>query len=913
MHKLYNLIVPFLIVFFCASIISAQNKYTTGSSPVSNASILQTKNKTKSPEMRKIEKKKNSEHSVVSKKPVRKILDMPSSGGPDPMGYTFKDSRAPGGPVYNWIEISPLEGGTGTAISYLDNEDDEIYFPLNIPFPFSFYGIKYKGIGVSSNGMIAFNPYAYEYINKNLPTSASNANTGAFIAAFWDDLELFAGEHVYYLLQSDKVIIEYYNVEHYDGSDPVAFEVILYNNGNILFQYKNMNFDSESWDFGESATVGIQGSPDVALQYSYDAPAITNNLAVEFYAPVFNLSAGSGGVLAITDGSISLIDASTNTAYGPFLSGQLGGTGEGSGVNLGCVITPDGRTAVISSFDDHVLYFIDLSNPTNPVLLGSTPVDFRPEDMDVTPDGKFVLVTDGGAANKIVCVNVSTRSVAQDLNLDNGAQAVAISSDGQTVLAADYDRMKVLVFLLNPATGILSLQNTINLSTNPINITISPDGKTAVAVSEGGSKILTINSPGNVSLVGDLPDDPGNLQSCVFNNDGSKAYFLQYGEGESVFIYNVSSSGVFSYSGTEIPLFYSVGSSFYGINQIALDASGQYLFVNNYANPGAVEEIDLNSAHGHRFLKISMIDIAGHYYIPTDPKTAGLYASKNLFGNPLKVLSPNGGEIWQTASSHNITWQSTGVNNVNVELTTNGGGSWQQIANNVPAAGGSYNWIIGPYPYSTQCKVRVSDASNPQNNDVSDGFFTIMQASNPFINGLTLLSPNGGENWRGGSTQYIVFRKNLFFPSVKLEYTTDGGSTWNPILQYPLSGLTYYPWKVPLVNSSQCKVRVSNWNNPGMNVVSINNFTITTPTGAVNYPNPFNPTTTIQFTLLTKSHVVLKIYNSLGQQVAELANGEMQEGIHEVRFDASNLPSGVYYYEVNTGVNREIQKMLYLK
>ncbi|MBI1804185.1 MAG: T9SS type A sorting domain-containing protein [Ignavibacteriae bacterium] len=66
-----------------------------------------------------------------------------------------------------------------------------------------------------------------------------------------------------------------------------------------------------------------------------------------------------------------------------------------------------------------------------------------------------------------------------------------------------------------------------------------------------------------------------------------------------------------------------------------------------------------------------------------------------------------------------------------------------------------------------------------------------------------------------------------------------------------------------------------------------------------NYPNPFNPTTTIEFNLPKNALVTLKVYNTLGQEVATLIHNEvMDEGNQEVEFDASTLSSGVYYYKI---------------
>ena len=76
-----------------------------------------------------------------------------------------------------------------------------------------------------------------------------------------------------------------------------------------------------------------------------------------------------------------------------------------------------------------------------------------------------------------------------------------------------------------------------------------------------------------------------------------------------------------------------------------------------------------------------------------------------------------------------------------------------------------------------------------------------------------------------------------------------------------------------------------------------------------NFPNPFNPKTTIEFTLRKNAHVVLSIYNVLGQKVVELMNEAKPAGVYQVDFDASNLPSGIYFYELKVGDMSLVKKM----
>jgi hypothetical protein len=80
-----------------------------------------------------------------------------------------------------------------------------------------------------------------------------------------------------------------------------------------------------------------------------------------------------------------------------------------------------------------------------------------------------------------------------------------------------------------------------------------------------------------------------------------------------------------------------------------------------------------------------------------------------------------------------------------------------------------------------------------------------------------------------------------------------------------------------------------------------------------NYPNPFNPTTTIRYALPRRSFVTLAVFNTLGQQVAMLVNGEVEAGYHEARFDARGLASGVYFYRLTAGGYSQIRKLCIVK
>jgi len=80
-----------------------------------------------------------------------------------------------------------------------------------------------------------------------------------------------------------------------------------------------------------------------------------------------------------------------------------------------------------------------------------------------------------------------------------------------------------------------------------------------------------------------------------------------------------------------------------------------------------------------------------------------------------------------------------------------------------------------------------------------------------------------------------------------------------------------------------------------------------------NYPNPFNPSTTIEYALPVRSFIKINVYNILGVKVASLVKGYKSAGIHSVTFDAKNLSSGLYFYELRSNNLIKTRKMLLLK
>jgi len=667
-------------------------------------------------------------------------------------------------------------------------------------------------------------------------------------------------------------------------------------------------------------------------------------------------------------GAISVIDAATGTVYGPFFKfDQL----------FDVVVTPDNSTAIVSCFVESTLYFIDLSNPKNLTLIGSVEINYFAEDLDVTPDGKYLLVTDGGFTPRVTSIDIQTRTIVDEytmgtyLGLDEYedelwdiyayANSIAISADGRTVLAADYFEGQIAVLLLNPATGKLSYVGNVPVHIHPVNVSISPDGKTAIAVgypreitpadvndnslaktdetefSSGFPEILNISAPGVVSYVGEVPvefspitdeiwiSNYGNNtfgQSVVFSPDGKKAYVKSQLD---IFALNVVSPGVVT-AGNTISVGPLVGgtSGLFGVDVLDIDMNGRCLYFSNHTISDGVEQVGIIDLSTNT-LAGDVAPFAGEdkEYIPV--------GIKFFTTQPIMVKYPNGGEILPVGSAANIRWSanlgavgsssiksSSSPNYVRIEFSTNGGSTWNTIRARYNASSGIYPWTVPNTP-SSHCLVRVSKFGNPGINDVSNNKFAIGTNNNE--GAVTV--------WPGDANNDGIVDQNDF-NAIKQYENRVGTPRANASLDW--FGQEVTPWIPVAATYADCNgdgkinsddfyvVLNANWGKTHGGLAKASEIVVTDYKLLQNYPNPFNPTTILQFELPEDSRVDLRIYNMLGEEVANLTdNEEFGYGVHQMEWNPSNLSSGVYIYRMNAKSIESgktftmIKKMQYLR
>jgi len=174
----------------------------------------------------------------------------------------------------------------------------------------------------------------------------------------------------------------------------------------------------------------------------------------------------------------------------------------------------------------------------------------------------------------------------------------------------------------------------------------------------------------------------------------------------------------------------------------------------------------------------------------------------------------------------NITWTRQQTTLVNLHYSTDDGITWSSLAQNLNT--NTYAWTL-PDSCSSRCRIRVSSASNTTVSDVSDNCFSIGK--------IRLLSPTGGELITGdySSTSFCQIRWNSFnVTSVKLEYSSNNGSTWTTITAGTDASVGIYSWAVPSTVSSQYRVRISDTSNPLVSDTNATPFSVQVPVAIIN-------------------------------------------------------------------------------
>lgn len=331
--------------------------------------------------------------------------------GPDTYGYfiyDISDTNYPDCPSYEWIEIVPSLGGSGTQVTGLSDagtsgdEGDQVgsdaLETIALPFPFTFYGIEYNQITVCVNGFIAMGVTGNgEFRNGRMPGGQGAA---PMIAPFWDDLVLLTGGGIfrYYDSENHLFIVQFQNLKNgYNRTSEETFQVIFYDpfyyptsmaDGKIKIQYKvfnNVDVGSSGGytpTHGNYSSIGIRDHTNTrGLEYSF------NNQYPAAAQPLGNLKALLITTVPILHqsphlvvGELILNDANDNAILEPGETAGIGIKLNNLGINTATEVSITAST---------LSPYLTIQNPTSlyPDIEGSgSAVNINPITITASPD-----------------------------------------------------------------------------------------------------------------------------------------------------------------------------------------------------------------------------------------------------------------------------------------------------------------------------------------------------------------------------------------------------------------------------------------------------------------------------------------------------------------------------------------------
>ncbi len=761
-------------------------------------------------------------------------------GGPDAFGYQWIDSNEPGGPTYDFVDIS----GTGTAVPLGDDEAAEV----PIGFTFSFYGEDYTSVFISSNGFLTFGIGSGAFTNGPIPAADGTDN---LIAPFWDDLDPGDGNGtIYYQDMGDgRFIVQYDGVPDFPGPGPGTentFEVILNQNGAILFQYEDINGDR----IGN--TVGIEnGDATDGLQIAFNQAYVEDGLAVLIQArPAFltDITPASGTIPANSSVTVDFTFDATG-----LLGGQY--TGE---VDL---VTSIGTLSV-------------------PVVLnvtGMPTVTVSPERL------QFGGVIVGATSELDATISNNGTSDLEVTAVTSDNAAYTVDFDGPLTIAPGDSAMVTVTFAptaVGPTPGTLSVVS--NASSSPDtarlrgnglaapNFSVSPTSL-SVTLEEGETETRTLTLSNTGAGVGSFtaegivvgtfvePTPSARSADAMANKAGSWARADGATTGTSVGIGGRPTT-ILRQGGVTITQ---------NVSQAIEVGSG----VACPTPPNAIlRRFDLSDFAINGELNVETVQFGIESVSGAQTATINLYRLEGEFVRANLTLVGTGQTQISPADDLSI-----------VEVPVDGTFSEDDVMVvewTYPLAntffGGNGAGQSGPtYVQADGCNVFEPADIGTLGFPDSHWVVNVTGTSGP---SLVSVSPESGNVQAGASRDLTVTINASSAPAgvyqAEVRITTNDPDT--PVLVVPIT----------------------------INLIVANEGDSSIPTEVMlfpSYPNPVASATTLKFGLPEPSMVRMQVYDVAGRLVRTVVEAEQAAGYHEVRMDASSLASGLYFVRMQAG------------
>ncbi len=268
----------------------------------------------------------------------------------------------------------------------------------------------------------------------------------------------------------------------------------------------------------------------------------------------------------------------------------------------------------------------------------------------------------------------------------------------------------------------------------------------------------------------------------------------------------------------------------------------------------------------------------------------------------LTLIAPNGGETWCGATKQVIRWSGTGIANVKIELSLNGGTTWSSVEDSIPSIG-LYEWDVNP-TISTLGRIRISDVGNPNFSDASDGDFT--------INTISIAAQPSNQNVSlGGVANFSVMATGIPSPTVQWQIRPNGTGNWADIIgatssvySFNATAAEHLSHYRAMFDNGECQRASMSAQLTVQGVAGVVDATATdAELSAMIIPNPVG-TDLARIEISAPNHrkVYVSIYNGLGREVGEEIEAVRESsGIMSAILDVSRLPVGTYIVLLRSG------------
>ena len=341
--------------------------------------------------------------------------------------------------------------------------------------------------------------------------------------------------------------------------------------------------------------------------------------------------------------------------------------------------------------------------------------------------------------------------------------------------------------------------------------------------------------------------------------------------GESLFSGNIykTTNGGNNWDSLTLPLYRNYYNLFF-LNSNTGYAGGAGGVILKTTDGGSTWETQISGGGLYHILSICFTDVNTGYAAET--------YGNGVTGHILKTT--NGGTNWAVIYDYSGDGGFCSIDfiDANTGIAVGGNGINPSAGTGIifRTTDGGNDWTIINYPSTLLWTVRFITPSIG---------YTIGASYNP-TKGEIFKTTNGGLNWYSQNSNTSTFLTSCYFTNQSTGYVSGYNGTM---------------------------VKTTNGGGNFVSIEPVNNEIPSQFHLSQNYPNPFNPITNLEFEISDLGFVSLKVFDVLGNEVSTLVNSEIKPGTYNYKFDASGLPSGVYYYRLSTINHSETKSMILLK